>query len=226
MLAAKTGYINDRFDIWLLRLNDQFDTLWTRILPQRPLNLQQTEDPFGFTAVADSGFILCGMKLVGVSFRAIIYHLDTSGAITWTQTYGGSPNGDNTFMWPISLQDGGFLLAGRYVDSVTYDQNTYLVRTDAFGQQALQTIIPFRPVTMFHLSLFPNPVNGRLNWKCDDVLVRDLTLELLSMDGKTVLSKKDLPAEGSMELEGVTPGSYLVRFRTDDRLSVSKLVVE
>lgn len=225
MLSAKTGYVNDRFDIWLLRLNDQFDTLWTRTLTQRPINIQNGEDPFGFTAVGSSGYLLCGRKLVGISMRAIAYRLDTSGAITWTSTYGGSPNGNNIFWWPIALSDGGFLLAGEYVDSVTYASNVYLVRTDAFGQQAVQTSLPYEPSVS---SLFyPNPVSDRLYWQLSGQdAAQVLLLELFSVDGKLMLRKDDLPLNGSLELEKLPAGLYSCRMSFGNQSVVRKLIVE
>jgi hypothetical protein len=225
MLSAKTGYVLDRFDIWLLRLNDAFDTLWTRTLTQRPIRIDQSEEPFGFTAVADSGYLLCGQKLVGTSLRAIVYRLDTAGVITWTQQYGGALNGNNKFWWPISLSDGGFLLAGEYVDAVTFTSNVYLVRTDAFGQQAVQTALPNDPsVSSF---FYPNPVSDRLYWRLSGQDASQmLRLELFSMDGKSVLRKDHLPLNGSLELEKLPAGLYSCRMSFGNQSVVRKLIVE
>lgn len=224
MLAVKTGYVLDRFDIWLLRLNDQFDTLWTRTLTQRPVKINEIAEPFGFTAVADSGYILSGQKLVGTSLRAIVYRLDTSGVITWSQGYGGSPNGNNRFWWPIALGDGGFLLAGEYVDSINYTSNVYLVRTDAFGQQAIQTTIAEGPELV--ADLYPNPVRGELHWNMSGKKNITLTLELISMEGKVVLHKDHLPLSGSLAILGVATGLYQCRITCGDRFLMRKLVVE
>lgn len=224
MLAAKTGYILDRFDIWLLRLNDNFDTMWTRTITQRPLKIQESDEPFGFTSVGNSGYLMCGQKLVGTSLRAIAYRLDTAGAILWTADYGGSPNGDNRFWWPISLSDGGFLLAGEYVDSVNYDSNVYLVRTDAFGQQAVQTSVSTS--ALFTPCVFPNPVRDELHWKFPGEISTKLSLELVSMDGKSVMYKKQLPLNGSLSLENLPAGLYQCKIIYDDQFITRKLVIE
>jgi hypothetical protein len=224
MLAVKTGYIIDRFDIWLLRLNDQFDTLWTRTITQRPINIQQAEDPFGFTAVDSSGYLLCGKKLVGVSMRAIAYRLDTSGVITWTATYGGSPNGNNVFWWPISLSDGGFLLAGEYVDSVNYTSNVYLVRTDAYGQQAVQTSVEASGTS--ETVLFPNPAHRRLQWSVSEVAGQSVTLEIYSITGELILRRNQQPATGSIDIADLVSGNYICVVSNASYRSVKRLVVQ
>lgn len=224
MLAVKTGYIIDRFDIWLLRLNDQFDTLWTRTITQRPINIQQSEEPFGFTAVDSSGYLLCGTKLVGVSMRAIAYRLDTSGVITWTATYGGSPNGNNKFWWPISLSDGGFLLAGEYVDSINYNSNMYIVRTDAYGQQAVQTAV--ETIGASETVLFPNPAHRRLQWSVSEIAGQSVTLEIYSITGELILRRSQQPATGSMDIADLASGNYICVIANASCRSVKRLVVQ
>ena len=222
MLAVKTGYIINRMDIWLLRLNDNFDTLWTRIIPQRPISINNTDEPFGFTAVADSGYILCRQKLVGTSLRAIMYRLDTSGAILWTQTYGGAPNGGNRFWWPLALNDGGFLLTGEYVDSIFFDSNVYLVRTDAFGQQSTATTI--KENEKVSLRLYPNPAADRLYWKATTLSGDDVELSLYSLEGKQLLKLNQLPANGSVDVSALPSGIYFCEIRSGNQRTVKKLL--
>ncbi|MFM7216441.1 MAG: T9SS type A sorting domain-containing protein [Bacteroidota bacterium] len=224
MLSVKTGYVLNRFDIWLLRLNDNFDTLWTRIIPQRPISIDNGDEPFGFTAVADSGYILCGKKLVGTSLRAIVYRLDTTGAIVWTQTYGGSPNGNNRFWWPLALNDGGFLLTGEYVDSITYDSNVYLVRTDAFGQQSFQTQIASAGFS--NNSVYPNPVLDRLFWTFPCNASGRKSIELFSMDGRSMLRQDNLPCQGEIDTSVLPSGIYLCVVVNGTSHSVKKLIID
>ena len=223
MLSVKTGYILDRFDIWLLRLNESFDTLWTRTIPQRPISIQNQDEPFGFTAVADSGYLLCGQKLVGTSLRAIAYRLDTTGAITWTATYGGSPNGNNKFWWPLSLSDGGFLLAGQYVDSINYDSNVYLVRTDAFGQQSIQT--SFDEIVDQEILMYPNPAHGLITWRSNWSASSPLTFEIFSLDGQRVLQQEFIANTGTLDIVDLPRGIYVLAVNHDNRRLVKKLMV-
>jgi hypothetical protein len=224
MLSAKTGYIIDRFDIWLLRLNDNFDTLWTRTIPQRPIKIQDSDEPFGFTAVSDSGYLLCGQKLVGTSLRAIVYRLDTAGAITWTQTYGGSPNGNNKFWWPVALSDGGFLLAGEYVDSINYDSNVYLVRTDASGQQSIQTALA--TVAEFGIELYPNPAHDCLVWTCPSFASGNNSIELFSAEGKSVFKHELMSGSGQLDISMLSCGIYICVVSDGPHRSFKKLVVQ
>jgi hypothetical protein len=221
MLAVKTGYILDRFDIWLLRLNDQFDTMWTQTITQRPVKINQSEEPFGFTAVADSGYLLCGQKLIGTSMRAVVYRLDTSGNVMWIRDFGGSPNGDNKFWQPLALPDGGFVFTGGYVDSLTYDVNVYLVRTDGQGMvNTITTGIQQMPELAF--SLFPNPVIDRLNWLG---VAPGATIELYTMTGQLVYSEKVISSSGTLAYGKLVPGIYACLIRENGKVRVEKIIV-
>lgn len=222
MLSAKTGYVLDRFDIWLLRLNDQFDTLWTQTITQRPLKIDQSEEPFGFTAVADSGYLLCGQKLVGTSLRAIVYRLDTSGNVMWTRDFGGAPNGGNRFWWPVALSDGGFIFTGEYVDSVNFYSNVYLVRTD--GQGAINTSTTgIYQLPKDNFLLFPNPVSDRLQWR---EIASGATIELYTLTGQLVHRETVFSSSGSLSCGQLAKGIYACLIREDEKVRVEKIIVE
>lgn len=76
--------------------------------------------------------------------------------------------------------------------------------------------------------VYPNPSNGRftLEWKNENA--EDLHLEVLSMNGK-VIYRDVYPAVSTMHRKidlGIVPaGMYLLRARTDDQVSVYKLVI-
>ncbi|MEY4595047.1 MAG: hypothetical protein RIQ47_1457 [Bacteroidota bacterium] len=222
MLSAKTGYILNRFDIWLLRLNDQFDTLWTRTITQRPLSIDQSDEPYGFTAVADSGYLLCGQKLVGTSLRAIVYRLDTSGNVMWTRDFGGAPNGGNRFWWPVALSDGGFIFAGEYVDSVNFYSNVYLVRTDGQGFVNTSTT-GIAQLIKAGVPLFPNPVSDRLQWR---EIAPGATVELYTLTGQLVHREKIISSSGSLSCGQLAKGIYACLIREDEKVRIEKIIVE
>lgn len=224
ILAAKSGFVINRFDIWLLRLNEQFDTLWTRMLTQRPLRIDQMDEPFGFATVADSGYIMCGQKLVLPTgeLKAVVYRMDSSGVITWSN-YFGSGDGDS-FSDPLLLDDGGFLLTGAYIDSVIFDSDVYFVRTDAFGQVSVPTAAP--EVDELPVTVYPNPVHGMFYWKLPVSKLENSSLELYAADGKRVLYRDRIPVNGQLDCTSLPRGIYSCVFRFDGSVLTKKLVIE
>jgi hypothetical protein len=116
------------YDVWLLRLNAQGDTLWAKtyggISDDRGVSVQQTQD---------GGYIIAGHT---DSFGAgyIDFYLlrtNASGDTLWTKTYGSTG-----FDWANSVQqtqDGGYIIAG-WTDSFGAGRNdVYLIKTDANG---------------------------------------------------------------------------------------------
>ena len=116
------------YDVWLLKLNFQGDTLWTKTYgdtgDDRGCSIQQTQD---------GGYIVAGRT---TSFSAGFYDVyllktNASGNILWTRTYGSTG-----FDWANSVQqtqDGGYIIAG-WTDSFGAGMNdVYLIKTDANG---------------------------------------------------------------------------------------------
>lgn len=128
-----TGYTSspdDRLDAYLIRINSDGDSLWTRTFHNLGddvgLSVQQT---------SDEGFIIAGRTGTIYSGKPDVYLVRTNknGDTLWTQTYG-----DTSFDYGYSVQqtnDGGFIIAGETVFDVINNENVYLVRTDSNGNK-------------------------------------------------------------------------------------------
>jgi hypothetical protein len=129
IVAGYIGSINPPYDdLWLLRIDDNGDTLWTRTYGgagiDRGHSVQQT---------LDGGYIIAGYT---ESFGAGISDMwllktDDSGDTLWTKTYGGTLSEE---AWSVEqTSDGGYIIGG-FTSSVgagSYD--AYLVKTDRNG---------------------------------------------------------------------------------------------
>lgn len=111
-------------DMYLLRIMDTGDTLWTRTFGgtgyDAAVAARETED---------GGFIVLGTtQSFGVQSMYLV-KTDTQGYEQWHRTYGGTGNGSSASDVRVT-RDGGFVLAGTY----SYNGNwIYIVRTNSNG---------------------------------------------------------------------------------------------
>jgi hypothetical protein len=114
-------------DFYLLKLNLEGDTLWTR-------TLFSSLNAYGYSvAPATDGYILCGYADVGKSTpRMMLARTNESGDTLWTRLF-GDPLASAGFS-AIQTNDLGFIACG-YIDNYNpdWDRNTYVVKTDGNG---------------------------------------------------------------------------------------------
>ncbi|MCK4585136.1 T9SS type A sorting domain-containing protein [candidate division WOR-3 bacterium] len=112
------------YDVWLLKLDSNGDTLWTRrfggIYDDYGGSVEQTND---------GGYIIVGATESFGAGHADVWLLktDVDGDTIWTKTYG-----DTSWDYGYSVQqtsDGGYIIAG----SGGNDEDVYLIKTDSMG---------------------------------------------------------------------------------------------
>ncbi|MBL0913001.1 MAG: T9SS type A sorting domain-containing protein, partial [Bacteroidia bacterium] len=144
-------------DYWLVRINAQGDTLWTRTLGGNGID-------YGYAArqTPDGGFIVCGTSAynatagdVNPALRPIpggggydiwVMKLDAAGQIQWQQLLGGSGVDYSYSIEPVSA--GGYILAGTSSSangtlsgiSTNGGQDAYAARLAADGSILWQTV--------------------------------------------------------------------------------------
>ncbi len=112
---------------YLIRLNSDGDTLWTRIYEGNPTlstnNVLQTPD---------RGFVLSGRVLSATdSGDAHLMKTDSLGIVQWEHIYGGiDREGFNSF---VRTSDNGFACVGYTKSYGSGSSDVYLVKTDTMG---------------------------------------------------------------------------------------------
>jgi len=118
-------------NVYLLKLNDAGDTLWTK-------SYGGAGDDHGYSAhhTQDEGCIIAGSTTTwgAGSDDALLMKLDDHGNIVWIRTYGGLNRDEAQAV--DCVNDGGYIIVG-----VTYSfgagikdtSNIYIVRTDSLG---------------------------------------------------------------------------------------------
>jgi hypothetical protein len=115
-------------DGWLLRLNDNGDTLWTRLYK----NGGNTRF-YKILPALDNGFMLAGFttQTKTCKTQGLIVKLDAEGNELWKKTYGDTAQ-RIAFHDAVQLPNGNFIFAGSDFESDTTG-NAYILATDEKG---------------------------------------------------------------------------------------------
>ncbi|MFH1011953.1 MAG: T9SS type A sorting domain-containing protein [bacterium] len=115
-------------DFYILRLNDDGDTLWTRTYGGLG-----REEGYSVQQTSDGGFIMAGYlwSVSGNNQDIYLVKTDGDGDTVWTQTYGGS--GED---WATSVEqtsDGGFVVACSFYRQDAERNDFCLLKTNEHG---------------------------------------------------------------------------------------------
>ncbi len=126
------------YDIYVARVNSFGDTLWTRSYGSHP----GTQFAYAIRPTPDSGFVLCGFKSSSDTklYDGYLLKINAQGDTLWSRIFGG-PGYERFFDVQVT-PDNGFVLVGDVADSGFTDRDIYIVRTDAEGNVAAETVIP------------------------------------------------------------------------------------
>ncbi|UCD37870.1 MAG: T9SS type A sorting domain-containing protein [Fidelibacterota bacterium] len=128
IVAGSTNSFGGSRDGWLIKTNENGDTLWTKILggegEDRCHSVQQT---------SDGGYIIVGYtKSYGAGIHDVwLTKTNASGDTVWTKTYGGP---DTDIGYSVQqTSDGGFIITGWTASYGAGNADAWLIKTDAVG---------------------------------------------------------------------------------------------
>jgi len=130
-IAAGTLYANGQYNIFLVKLDNNGDTLWTKAYPYGEYGDVDVKE------CSDGGLIICGLGEYATFKRLYLVKTDANGDTLWTKKYGG------TYAYkvePYSIDqcsDGGYIISGTHylydINQVGLGRYFHLIRTDANG---------------------------------------------------------------------------------------------
>ncbi|MFH2142939.1 MAG: hypothetical protein ABIJ97_10985 [Bacteroidota bacterium] len=130
LIAANTGYnVNDGVDVFLLKLNDQGDSIWSNTL-----TLPDEEVCNSIISTNDGGYAIAGGTELNSSKNILLIKLNSNGILEWSKKfYVRMYNVGNSI---IQDQSNNFIILGRVEDANI--RSTYLLKTDGQGNKLLE----------------------------------------------------------------------------------------
>ncbi|MBA7609841.1 hypothetical protein ES703_17035 [subsurface metagenome] len=129
VLGATASYEAGKGAIWLLKINEEGDTLWTRTYSG-----DSADSPAWFEETSDSGYIIVGnTRSFGAEDVDIwLIKTDRNGDTLWTKTYGGPEDQWATYVG--QTLDGGYMIIGETESFGPCDDgNIWVIKTDSKG---------------------------------------------------------------------------------------------
>jgi hypothetical protein len=120
------SFVAEGGDVYLVRLDNAGDTLWTHTYGQALY-----DGAIDIDTTSDGGFILAGWSSEGGPQQMYLVKTDRGGVAEWSRTYGGIYYARVFSVRQTS--DGGYILAGESENSGGGDMDIYIVKTDASG---------------------------------------------------------------------------------------------
>ena len=113
------------FDVYVIRTDENGDTLWTRIYGEAGW-----DEGRGVCQTPDSGFVIAGWTSSFGSPAVWLLKTDANGDTLWTRTYGGEEWSDGRSVQLTT--DGGYIIAGTHASSAS-GADVFLIKTDVNG---------------------------------------------------------------------------------------------
>ena len=215
IITGKTSlYYSVLFDVYLLKINDDGDTLWTRKIGG------EDESDIGrcVRPTSDGGYIIVGYTYsygIGTPDYSNVYLIktDSEGYVEWERTYGG-PGEDKGYS-VSQTDDGGYIIAGVYDQGPHTD--VYLIKTDSLGNVDWIREPGGKPQEI-SLHISPNPFNS----VCRIDASFDAAVEIYDLAGHQ-LATGTTPYVWQPD-ESISSGIYLIRATTKESLTETKRV--
>jgi len=116
---------------WLLKIDEDGDTLWSRtLLDSARIN--------SVCSLPDGGFALTGIKNIGINYKAFISRTDADGNIIWLNFYGDYEN--SYAMDIVNAQDSSLLVMGAISNPPASTDNLWILKINNDGSAVSENV--------------------------------------------------------------------------------------
>lgn len=147
------GHINNYVDAWLIKTDNNGDTLWTKTW-----GTEMHDGAMSVTQTSDGGFAWTGYKYISTFVQDLwIVKTDAAGNLVSSKTYGGTFNSIGRCI--NKTDDGSLIITGNYYNESNNTRDIWLLNfdpdlTDVEHEEETQI-----PETIILKQNYPNPFN-------------------------------------------------------------------
>lgn len=221
------GYVNVRPAI--IKTDTSGEVLWERKYDtiNHTWNLRQVH------CLADGSIVSTGSKGTGpVTIEGVLFKFSPEGDSIWQRNYEMATWEENfNHLYDFdTTSDNGFVMVGEVWynwDPVNGDgQSTWIVKVDSLGESPLSASIP-NHYFVDDITVYPNPVSDYLTIDIPEfVYQEDMYLQVISVNGQAVVSRKAKPGKEQISVAGWQRGLYLVEvIRNKGEVYSKKIIV-
>jgi hypothetical protein len=197
-ICSATYGFNPSFDPWILRLDDNLDTVFTKIMDFTYGIAGNTAKEYSVYP-SGNGFIICGAD----SNRLMLRKTDAMLNTVWQQLYGGVM-GESGYEG-IHTSDGGIAAIGLTFSFGAGSADIYFVKTDSLGTVQGPSGIESYEENKFEV--YPNPFTDYINIRQYD---KNSKLVLYDVTGKILRELIFLDTQVRLDLSELKNGIYLM----------------
>lgn len=205
-------------ELYLVRIDEGGDTLWTRHYP----GIKDVQ-ALGAARTSDGGYVVAATREIDTVNGPDLFliRFNEHGDTLWTRPIGGP--GTQSGRSVQETADGGFIVTGYGKRDDMSGSAIYLIKTDSLGNYTPNSI-DNKTVILPDIRIFPNPSNGIFR-----ILVSGHAdkIEVSDMRGNTIKSlvyKPECEAGYTLNLEMMPAGIYLLRVYSQEGISVNKII--
>lgn len=128
------------YDILLVKLNYNLDTLWLKTYSHPTDSAFQ---PQSIIQTSDGGFLICGKQrgFYNTNWYGFLYKVDSAGNFQWYKSYNNP--GPYQAIWDvIELPDHSFMCTGNNINTINGDLDAFYFYVDSLGNQLAVFTIP------------------------------------------------------------------------------------
>ncbi len=191
VFGASNSFSLENMNLWLLKINSLGDTLWTRFfssLSNYRYNISGT--------VNDDGSIITVCATVLDEYYIKMIKIDELVNLNWSRLYGEREKFVLSYD-VISTNDGGYIIAGVKIDTISLDSDGYIIKTDSVGYSSITEHLTQPKELMDIIDIRPNPFNQ----SCEIIVPEDAIVKIFDLKGRIVAENHNVPIDNDQTTE-------------------------
>jgi len=225
------SYVNLNTDVYLIKIQENGDTLWTKSTGQSAAN----DNPIGITATADHGFLVAGKNYNVINYHNDMYLLkiDANGDSLWSYSYITSTHDEARIAYQAA--DGNTYLFGTRAPTSSGEYRDYwaIAFDDALAVDDGEDETQPDGYSLSHN--YPNPFNPSTTIEYNVVSRSDVTIDIYNIIGQklsTLVNEIKPAGKYKITWDGLhqngtqaASGIYFYRFRAGEYEETHKMIL-